>query len=263
MQIENEDSLFDLINEIYQKSTNEEQELSITDFYEEIKLKNLSDEKFSQFLQALNPNEITGNLWKNICNRFIINKASKESSRYVKGKNIHFDYNKTSSNSFNGIIYNLTKECGGNVNDKGIVNVTASSENSKSRLAKFAVDLDNIKTYFRSDDQQNAWLMFDFKEKKIHPTHYSIRTKPTGKDGEHAKNWVVEASNDNKNWIKLDEKKDETALNDESAFHTFQIQEKIRPDQYFQYIRIRQTGTNCDGDFYFNIACLEYFGSLI
>ena len=39
-------------------------------------------------------------------------------------------------NSFNGIIHNLTNECGGNVHEKGKVLVSASSLNQENTLTK-------------------------------------------------------------------------------------------------------------------------------
>ena len=109
--------------------------------------------------------------------------------------------------------------------------------------------------------------MFDFKQKKIRPTHYSIRTKPSNRGAEHLKEWVIEGSNDKYNWKLLDSRKDIEVLNSKSAFHTFEVQENLEQNEFYQYIRIRQTGKNwCTGticSYCLNVSCFEYFGSII
>ena len=55
----------------------------------------------------------------------------------------------SSNGSSRGIIHDLTEEYGGNVSDKGIVNVTSLSCYI-NRYAKFAVDLDDFQSYFES-----------------------------------------------------------------------------------------------------------------
>lgn len=253
LKLKSEDSLFDFITEIFQNEDNDNDN-NLIYFYEKIDLRNLSDAKFIEFLKAINPNEITTNLWENICNRFNKSLQNNESEQIIK-----YEYDGNEQNAFKGIIYNFSKECNGNVNDKGIVSVTASSEDRK---AKHSVDLNDINTYFRSKCDINSWLMFDFKQKKIRPTHYSIRTKPSNRGAEHLKEWVIEGSNDKDNWKPLDSRKDIKILNGKSAFHTFKIQENLEQNEFYQYIRIRQTGQNWCLDNYLNISGLEYFGSI-
>lgn len=60
-----------------------------------------------------------------------------------------------------GIIRQLTKEYGGNIHDKGVINVTASSvyDNSSYFQARCAVDLDNTVSRFTTKNELNSWLI--------------------------------------------------------------------------------------------------------
>ena len=76
-----------------------------------------------------------------------------------------------------GIIAHLTRECGGNVHDKGVVEVTASSVDPNSPLndVKNVVDL-GTDSYFRSTDEEEPWIYYDFKGWRVTPTSYTIKT---------------------------------------------------------------------------------------
>jgi hypothetical protein len=84
----------------------------------------------------------------------------------------------TSDGSEEGIISDLTPKHGWNVADRGIVAVSSSSY-LPSCIARHAVDF-RLKTYLRSDNPPNQWLCYDFKDRKVEPTHYSI----------HAHSWI-------------------------------------------------------------------------
>jgi hypothetical protein len=125
-----------------------------------------------------------------------------------------------------GIIAYLTRKCGGNVHDQYVVDVTSGSfekvtigsnlrsgalSNSSRWEAKHSVDLGADSCFlsaYRSDSKdiphtQNNWLCYDFKERKIVPTHYTIRTN---NGVAHLKSWVVETSKDRENWQEVDHK---------------------------------------------------------
>lgn len=168
--IESEDWLFDLINEIFSKN-DECENLSLIEMYELIEVENLSESKFEEMLMRINPNEIGSALWRNICKRLIRTDTKEDTpkARYRKALKkeesttkpvltVLFDGKK--ENELNGIIRKLTQECNGNVHDKGVVEVTASSDcgggNSDIRKPKFAVDLDNKRTRFVSNDEKDS-----------------------------------------------------------------------------------------------------------
>ena len=276
LKIETEDSLFDFINEFFENKETESEETEEIDettpqkvhFYELVDIKKLSEEKFVSFLHKIDRNDITGNLWNNLLDRFIQHQGGGEektnTNRYSAPLVKQFLFDGQKENELSGIIRFLTNESGGNVHDKGCVSVTGSSECSSSCLAKFAVDFDNKATRFRSNSEANSWLRYDFKERKVRPTHYSITSKPCGQGDYHPQHWVIEGSNTGENdWKILDTRNGITVLNAKSVTHTFDIQEKLKPDEFFRFLRIRQTGKNAAGTDYLGLSALEYFGSLI
>ena len=156
---------------------------------------------------------------------------------------------------FNGIIRQLTNECGGNVSDKGIVNVTMSSNNWGN--PRDVVNLENTGLFYTTNIQ-DSWIKYDFKNKKVSPVCYLIRSVNYDKDWHHPRSWVVEGSNtDSNDWKVLDSRTDCMSLNNPSAVQCFAIQQS---SDFYRFLRIRQTDKNWRGDYYFAMSTLEYFG---
>ena len=173
----------------------------------------------------------------------------------------YFGYDEKSENCFSGIIHHLTEVCGGNVHQKGIVNVTSSSGDD----AFEAVNLENTESYFATSgasQKPNNWLKYDFKNIKIRPTHYSIRSRPDGDRGYyHPKSWVIEASNtgNDNDWETLDSQSGVSYLDGRSLTHTFKIN-RTGSKEYYRFIRFRQTDKNSGGNHDIRLSALEYFG---
>ena len=108
----------------------------------------------------------------------------------------------------------------------------------------------------------NSWLLYDFKERKVKPTHYSIKSHDWGGKGDyHPQTWSVEGSDDNSTWDELDTRSNEKSLDDKSVSNTFSIQNKT--NKYYRYLRIIQKGVNTRKDNFFGFSSLEYFGSIL
>lgn len=267
LKLESEDSLLDFILELF--SSNQEHEensesISIVTFLEQIDIEKLSEEKFCEFINNVNPSNLTNELWLNLCKKFNSSSSDSTESRYEKptGKFINYDGN--DQNRFNGIIRYLTNECGGNVYQKGVVKVTESSVNTNEIHAYNLVDLDNFETRFLSQNKENSWAQYDFGDRKVRPTHYSIRSRQYSKGEYHLKGWVIEGSNTGQNdWKVLDSRSGVTCLDDRSASYTFEIQHKLKNDEFYQYLRIRQTEPNANNNYHMGLSALEYFGYII
>ena len=150
LTISNEDQLLDMINKYFcsEEETNEN-DMNINDFYEEINFNFLSESKFKEFVEKFDANEMTKSLWNKLKQCFYIYKNStkcdeKNNHRYKQNIKIENDGN--SSNALNGIINHLTKESGGNLNDKGIVIATSSSIYSDSRTLMVPVRFQGTKS---------------------------------------------------------------------------------------------------------------------
>lgn len=269
LQISSEDSLYDIIQESFKEDKEDEEykedDLDLLSFYEEIEFSLLSENKFSEFISIFDINDLSQKLWHKLCSFFYINiknSNKQHNKRYhhpeeAKGTLIKYD-----GNSLNGIIHYLTQTSGGNVGDNGTVAISSSSENG-SYVAKNAVDFEseNVQNYFQSIDQSNSWLKYDFKERKVCPTHYSIRTRRIYNNN-HPKTWVIEGSNTGKDneWEILDTKSGITSLLGLNRTQTFDI--KSNTNQFYRFLRIRQTGKNSFNCDYLTIDSLEYFGYL-
>ena len=161
----------------------------------------------------------------------------------------------------NGVIAHLTREFGGNVHDKGIVDVTASSViddgyNDDDYHPKNAVDLGTLSESFWSENEENSWICYDFKERRVTPTSYSVRSS----DGIFLKSWVIEVSNDRDSWTEIDHREDNNDLKGQYALCNFKIPHV--PGDSFRFFRLRQTGNNHTGNNSLSLSSLEIFGTL-
>ena len=109
--------------------------------------------------------------------------------------------------------------------------------------------------------QERSWFQYDFKERKVCPTHYSIRSRSCG--GHAPKNWIIEGSNDAKNWKTLDSRQEINGLHSGNTVITFDIKSQPNNNESFQYLRIQLTGTNTSGYHHLTFSALEFFGTLI
>jgi hypothetical protein len=179
-----------------------------------------------------------------------------------------------------GIIAHLTRECGGNVHDRNVVDVTSGSfekeiegvnphsgayENDPDCAAKNAADLETdsfFQSAYRWEEDsphtRNNWICYDFKERRIVPTHYTIRTY--GGPGWHLKSWLVETSVDGDSWWEVASEKDNKQLN---GFFYFIATFAVAGGEECRFIRLVNVGRNQFGDDQILIYVWEIFGSLV
>lgn len=136
-------------------------------------------------------------------------------------------------------IDHLTKESGGNICDNGTVKVTSSSINGDS-YPRNAVDVHNEKNYFQSNSYDNSWLKYDFIDRRVSPSAYSLRTKHDC-NYHHPRNCYIEGSNtdSDSDWSILDSHQNYTTFMQPNVTCTFDIQKE---KESYRYLRIRQTG---------------------
>lgn len=263
LKIESEDDLFDVISKIIKSDQNTE--ISKNMFLEQININGLSETKFPYFISEIDIDEMSSILWQNICQKFFSRADPKmKSTRIVERCVNNYEYDGNESNALNGIIKNLSSKIGGNISDKGCVIATSSSVYGEYWYARNAVDF-NLFNYFCSSNEKNTWIKYDFVDKKVHPTYYSIRSEPNGPGFSHLESWVVEGSNTNRDddWKILDSRNNVTSLNNYMVICTFKIQEKLEEKEYFRYLRIRQTDLSAQGIDIMTMSALEYFGNLM
>jgi hypothetical protein len=148
------------------------------------------------------------------------------------------------------------------VHDGNVVEVTSSKAYSKGPgyAGKNVTDMETD-SFFCSDFREtegkdkveiphtrNHWLCYDFKMRRVAPTHYAVRTNsdipPAQFHGFHLKSWLVEVSEDGQNWREADHKEDNEDLDGESRTRTF----AVAGEHVCRFIRLVQIGTNHSGD---------------
>jgi hypothetical protein len=213
----------------------------------------LSQPAMSRLLDSISREEFDDELWKSLCRRLLLFVPSNPlpDSRFV-GVGFPLD----PSQPFKGIISHLSAECGGNVHTHGIVSITASS--TCRNACHQVVDYD-WKNYWCTDNVANSWIQFDFKSRRISPTHYTIRSDGSGYN--HLLTWSLDGSNDGTSWTPLD-RRDTNDLNGNYVVKSYDCQSNQSPSSGFRFVRLTQTGADSSGSNYLLLGNLEFFGKM-
>jgi hypothetical protein len=118
------------------------------------------------------------------------------------------------------------------------------------------IDLGGM-TFFNSIDKPDQWFCFDFQERTINLTHYSIRTYERA--DYNPRSWVIETSMDGTAWTEVDRKANVGDLR--VAYQTRSFQLETASECHF--LRFRQTDTNHAGTGDLCMTVFEVFGAVI
>ena len=163
-------------------------------------------------------------------------------------------------NGFNGIISFLKNRSNGEIEKEVCITASSIYNDSECYQPQNVFLFENQNKFFFSTNKQNGWLCFDFKDHRVTPTGYTIRSCKYGKNGSHPRSWVIECSNDNSSWETVDEEQDCGHLNGFRIVHTFRMNKPT--SKKFRYIRMRLTEPNWSNDNFFLIDSIEIYGSL-
>jgi hypothetical protein len=163
-----------------------------------------------------------------------------------------------SDSTLSGIIHHLTLEAGGHVHDLGVVAITADRpyDASPTYAGKNVADFGS-NSYVDSATAENMWDCYDFKDKKVALTDYSIRSLYAG-TAQQLKSWVIEVSNDLEHWTVADRRENRSELCGPNVVRTYPVSEPCTG----RYVRLRQIGVNSSGHFITCISAFELFGAL-
>lgn len=282
LKLKDESSLLKFILELYSK---DKKKYSI--LFEYVIFKNVDENTLSEFINQFDIEGMNIEIWRRICQRLISAKEETDTEekkqmklRYnnngndkYEGKIIHKEHQ--SGNEFNGLLRYLSENSNGNIHDNGTVNITSNSiyDNNNICHPKNLVDYQNIKSnyYYSKYDISDGYVCFDFKERRIQLSSYSIKTYLDGQNGRHLKNWVIEVSNDNTKWNTIDEHQNDSTLNGSRITATFNINKNSnnnnnnndKQSQFYRFIRLRQSGHNWQNDYHMLFYCIEFYGKLI
>lgn len=255
IQLKDEDQLLSIINRLYSK------DIKYSILYEYIYFANVGSEMISEFIQIFDHNDLTGGIWKSLANRLKQateniqtiprNRYKEEKMIDLNGISFPFDENK----KFDGILRHMKNE--GSINRK--VSVTSSSNISIDVPTNvYEYDNDDSLFYSKENGKEDQWLCFDFKEHKIIPTNYTMRSTASF---DKPKSWVLEGSNDNSKWDVIDERKDDSSLKQNMTIKTFTVSSNAK--NAYRYVRIRQTGLNWYNRYYLTFGKFEFYGVFI
>jgi hypothetical protein len=241
LQLSDEDSLVEFISSLGEEKSN---------LYDYVECHYLSVEGIDKFVEGISNREFGESpVWSSICRRLRCEVVDRKlmSSRY----NCFESYDYKVPVEFNGIICGLTKRCGGNVHEKGVVEITSSSEgrHKPCQLADYG-----WQDYWYSNDVPNSWVCFDFKKMSICLNHYTL------KSADHPYfllQWELEGSNDKQTWTSLD-RRNTRELAGKYLVKTFEC-EKVN---FYRFIRLRQTGPNSVGLHCLLLSNIEFFGDV-
>lgn len=256
LELDSEDQLLHFVNELFLTDS----KYSI--LYEYIQFENVSCELIKEFISNYNIEFMNFKTWKALAIRLekeVKNEnltENRQIHKYRKSKeNKGIKFSPSNDNSFGGILNHLRTKSNGRIENE--VGITASSiyDNSDNHQPRNAVCYEN------NNYQENNWLCFDFKEHRVIPTDYTIKTYNCLPNYRNLKSWAVEISSDKENWEVIDEENDCSYMNGCFLTHTFHIEKP--PSKESRYVRIKSTGPCWNGEYYFNIGKIEIYGTLI
>lgn len=251
LKIDSEDSLFQFIIDLYEKDQTKSY------LFEYIYFNNISQISFEKFIEKFSIENLNSRIWYSICERLLpTTKTESTNNRYMLDKYI-IKFKHKRGEEFNGIMNFLNKKEGGNIHDLGIIEITSNSIYSTC-IPKNLIDYQSENFYYSLDDPK-ACVCFDFKDKKLQISSYSLKSSNFGPNDYHLKNWVLEVSNDQKNWEIIDEHNDDPVLNGQGIIVTFKTKTQ---NSFYQFIRLRQTRTNWYGDYQIRLSKIEFYGKL-
>ncbi|OHS97816.1 hypothetical protein TRFO_09241 [Tritrichomonas foetus] len=235
--IKSENWLYDLI---FSLGKNYEILLSYIEF------EYLSDSKMKHFIEHFKFENLNVSIWKHLCQRLKLHIDPHLHYTRHLGEYYSFD----SSSPFNGIFNHLNKECQGNCINKEIVH-TYNYLGQKNYDTIVNYSSNNSCTVGHPNSRDiTGWLKFDFRQKAVTLDYYTIKSSD-GNNG-YLYQWMIEGSNDDKSWDKLDERNTRD-LSSSYVFHSY----SCLSTKSYRYIRISKTDAGA-----ISLSNIELFGHL-
>ncbi|OHS94048.1 hypothetical protein TRFO_39767 [Tritrichomonas foetus] len=283
LKLDDEDSLFNFVLSIYQKNTELKNQKNqkhrkyhiSSALFEHVQFEYLSKESLEKFIKLFDIDNLNSKIWKSLCNRLILapaadknknkqndskkgeNKSEQKASKFSEP--IEIPYKDTLND---GLFAYLHNKCGGDPSEKGLVEVTASTTYVHPAFKpKNTINaLDDENNSFVSQNYLNQWVCYNFKNSRFKLFKYQIRSR-NHSGNFHLKNWVIQTSKDGNDWTEVDRQTNCDKLNGPSHYSTFVLQSP--PDEFVQFIRLRQIGENWHNNYYLDFNSIEFYGELI
>lgn len=187
-------------------------------------------------------------------------QVNEQSGRY---KIKYYEKDRKEGDIFDGLFRYLSDKTGDNIHDNGTIEVTSNSIYNDSYHLKYLVNYQNIEgNYYESKTNDlDGYVCFIFKDRKIQLSSYTNKSYAAAPCKFHLKNWNIEVSKDKIHWITIDEHRNDPTLNGPRIISNFKIQQK--QTEFYQYVRLHQTGKNWRNDYFMVFYSLEMYGKLL
>ena len=127
-------------------------------------------------------------------------------------------------------------------NISNLISISSSTYVSFDKNPLTVIDYDNKTSRLETNRNADNFFKITFKESKLLINAYRIRSGNTGVNSSHLKNWSLYGSNDEQNWVLLDRKENNAALNGPYFTHIFKIK---NPQGPFSSFKINETDSWC------------------
>lgn len=167
-----------------------------------------------------------------------------------------------------GIISCIRQMTGEILNGNDIIRMssggTQDPNHPLTNIVKY--DADHIDNYFynflmpiKSND---GWIEFDFLNRKVQITSYTIRTNMYYQFYYHPKTWKIIGSNDHLKWDLIDIQNDREEMNGVSKQNRYTCnRNNCNFYQYIRFVQIENWGDKSNKGFIY-LSCIEFFGSI-
>ncbi|KAK8871617.1 hypothetical protein M9Y10_007352 [Tritrichomonas musculus] len=253
LKLHDEDSLLEFVLELYSKDENS------YELFEYILFNNISEEMIEKFIDKFSIEYLNLGIWRSICQR-LLGKEKSGIDRYTEKAKIE-KFGDDEGRQFEGIMNHLTVESGGNIHDNGTVEITANSFDGSCH-PKNLVDYKNDNYYqCGSNSKVLSSICFDFKDKAVNLSSYTMKSNGNSDGANGPKSWVVEVSKDGKNWKEIDRRENNESLKGKNLVFTFKVQKQNHG--FNRFVQLRQTSTAWDqSSNYIWFRALEFNGEL-
>ena len=236
LRITDEDMLYSTLSKVIKTNGTE-----YVCLLEHVQFENLSQEAITEFVNDSSlflKDGMSVTIWSSICRRLVRSHVSSDVQQ--NGFLCPLD----TARPLEGIIRHLSRMYGRNICETGIVRLTGSrpynmDPNYSNSVGQVAIA--DRSTYFCSANEPNMWICYDFKNRRIKPTAYTIQSFAGSSGWEHLRSWVIETSTDGTTWTEIDRHENCESLNREHAVASFIISSSSE----CRMIRLRQIGPNC------------------
>ena len=190
------------------------------------------------------------------------NKNEKKKKTKTKTKiEKECEYN---GNELSGIIDYLQKQNGADLESNNILKLSGGGVHNPAypitNLIKYNSNNMSNEFYYNyysgTPSSSDGWIEFDFLNKTINLTSYTIRT-----GGYYPKSWRIVGSNDHQIWEDIDHRVNNSELKGDYKQHRF---ENTKSDKSYRYIRYIQEEewSGSQYNYFIHLTRIEFFGSI-